>query len=600
MVAEAKVDSTGSSYVYGKSAPMTINPTLAATAAVEVLQMTADALPKGPHLRGSAQRPQTKEIKQPSGEERQAMFRTTRMTKICKLGKRLENAAVRNFLDAMRQEKVIKASWQYQIQVTKGLRTNMAQIHRHMAAFKDTADTDPMTTLPSKYGTQYNYLAQFADGSQENMFTAKEGSIGTIYSPYNASFYEQVAYQLGGTPIGSLISASVGGAVIPTVTSFDLVADVSGVTKTVANNVLKLGYGLDTEIMPHDTTISPFFGPYNETMEATGNEAIIGNTQTLFQRHTSGGVKINLMNGSEYPMNVDVVVFKCKTNASGDDAQLAKPDGSGNGLDAFAMSDPNYVNNLALSDRIGGTYSDYEIADMYNPVVNILANNSQKFENWKWYQKVTSQNDGAAAMEGRDEAVANFQFTTPRNVHASPTWKFLGNYATGNRVQGARTTPGSLVGAQFGADPNYTEVNRIRVSIPVSGSYIHDVHFGGMQYDILDRVNRSRNQRTAYMTTPGIYNPTYKITDIRGETYCIMISACGQQQFGVDTTNNKFGMITPDGKLAVRVEEYEIIQPFYADTPRTKPMWTNGNIRPNMDLDPKALVPMTQWVSVKP
>ena len=103
------------------------------------------------------------------------------------------------------------------------------------------------------------------------------------------------------------------------------------------------------------------------------------------------------------------------------------------------------------------------------------------------------------------------------------------------------------------------------------------------------------------MTSPQIHNPCYKITDIRGETFVVFVSAAGQQQFGIKSDDaDTFGMVTPGGKLSVRVEEYEIIQPFYADIANTKPMWTNGNIRPNLDLDPKALVPMTQWVSVKP
>lgn len=529
---------------------------------------------------GTGTCPATKEVRQPTGYERAITHRTQRLTKMCKLGSRLGNSAIQNFLQAMAQERVVKCCWQYQMIVSAGRRTTVAQVHRHMGALTGDSTNGFKTNLPRSFGGSAALLAKFASGAQSVSTQSNLGWVETLYSPYNASFYEQIAYGMGATGIGSILGNK--GTSGPIVT-----ADITD----VGTGFLKLGDGLNSNVAPHSDVNSCF---YTVPSFQEVNDSNTQNTsKKLFQRHTSGGVAVNVLNLSEYPMNVDIVVFKCKSSAMGDDDIVPDPD-TANSI--TAAGNPS----LYLTQRYGDENQTlYQIADMYNPVANILAAGVQKFWNWRNYlREATAKDGGNTELPGAEINQANFSFTTNNNVLADPNWKFLPNYGTSSRLLGEAKNGSNT--DMMGSTENYKEVNRVRVNIPVSGSYKHKMNFGGMQYDIVDRVNRSRNQSTAYMQTADqVGCPTYRITDIRGETYVVFVSAAGAQQPGQQSSNPfNVGIMTPGGHLAVRVEEYEIVQPFYCDVQKQKPVWTKGSIKPNTALAPLDLVPLTQNVKV--
>lgn len=531
---------------------------------------------------GTGTCPATTEVRQPTGFERAATFRTRRLSKICRLGNRLGNSAVKNFLQAMSQERIVKCCWQYQMVVAAGRRCSVAQVHRHMGALTGTSTETYKTNLPRQNDPLDGaLLARFASGAQEDLVTSNQGWIETIYSPYNASFYEQIAYGMGAMGIGSILgNAGTSGPIVT--------ADISG----SGSNFLKIGDGLNANVAPHSNVDSSFYTPpaFSDDNEITTSNT----TKKIFQRHSAGGVDINVLNMSEYPMNVDIVVFRCKTTAIGDDDMVPTT------LTSTGVTATDNTNVLYLTHRYGDAVaSEYQVADAYNPVANILAANVQKWWNWHNYLKQgTAKDGGDTELPGAILNQANFSFTTNSNPLADPNWKFLANYGTSSRVLGeSKAGAGSDL---HGSTENYKEVNRVRVIIPVSGSYKHKLVFGGMQYDVVDRINRSRNQKAAYMEVAGqTVAPTYRITDIRGETYVIFVSAAGAQQPGKNLANpNKIGVMTPAGNLAVRVEEYEVIQPFYSDVEKQKPVYTKGSIKPNDDLAPLDLVPLTQNVKV--
>merc|ERR1719453_161394 len=537
--------------------------------------------------------PETKEVDQPTGYERATTYRTRRFSKFCRLGSRVANEAISNFLAAMAQERVVKCQWQYQLIVPKGSRASVAQVHRHMGALAGSGASGA-TNLPRSLGST-TLLADFGSGVSANTVNAKVGSIQTLYSPYNASFYEQISYGMGATSIGGLIgTANQSGPMV----AVDLVADVNGVqNKDLGKNFLKIGDGLDSSVGAHTHVVSPFYMP--DYFKDSNIDYTDQTTKKIFQRHTAGGVKINIMNMSEMPMNVDIVVFKCKSNAMGsDDALTGTPTDISLDTNMITATDTT-TNALFLSQRFGDSgQSNYAIADQYNPVANILAANVQKFWNWRNYLRQATQKDGGNTdLPGASANAASFDFTTNVNPLADPNWKFLANYGVSSRVKSEAKAQEPT--SQWGVEENYREVNRVRVSIPVTGSYEHNMSFGGMRYDVVDRINRSRNQKVAYMTEHGQVNcPAYRITDIRGETYVVFVSAAGAQQPGKNDSLGSYGVVTPGGVLAVRVEEYEIIQPYYGDIEKQKPVYTRGSIKPNASLTPLELVPITQHVKV--
>jgi hypothetical protein len=528
--------------------------------------------------------PSTRMVRQPTGFERSATHRTRRLQKVCRLGNRLSNTAVKNFLQAMAQERIVKCSWQYQMVIPKNRRCSVAQVHRHMAALTGSDTASFKTNLPRlNTSTTGNLLAKFASGAQSVSVSSTLGWIDQIYSPYNAAFYEQISYGMGATGIGSILGNQ--GSAGPIVTQ-DIV-----IGSTTTTNFLRIGDGLNANVAPHSDVNSPFYT--SPVLDSTNTSVTNNTSKKIFQRHTAGGVDVNVMNMSEYPMNVDIVVFKCKSTASGDDDIVPQAMSS----TSITATDGTAAGALKLSQRYGdANTSAYQIGDMYNPVANILAGNVQKFWNWKTYLEQATGNDGGNTdLPGGELNIASFDFTTNTNPLADPNWKFLANYGTSSRLLGeANGTTNDL----YGSTENYKEVDRVRVNIPVSGSYIHKMKFGGMQYDVVDRINRSRNQDAAYMQTVAqVSVPTYRITDIRGETYVVFVSAAGAQQPGEGS--GEYGLMTPSGHLSVRVEEYEIIQPFYADTEKQKPVYTKGSLKPNTNLDPMDLVPLTQWVKDK-
>jgi hypothetical protein len=489
--------------------------------------------------------------------KRQALFKTRRLTNATRLGSVLHFDPVKAYIESMLN--CVKYQNEYSISFTgdTNQRSTCALVSRH-AGYSTTLNigdpavpTDVQNFRGEWAGAKYSDLSGSVESFTPTVITPQEELVQTLYSPWNARFYESMALKYG---VQLPRMAQPTGDEVRSVS--DMVTDAGTAT-------------------PHDSQKSPFFNyanvlldgknysiPYNNernTVDGTTDPSNVlpfdNPNGSCRQRHKNGGIEMNCINTSAWPQTVDIVQFKCKARAAGA--------------------------NIYSIPAQGQPY-------MFDPVTNIINNKTQSFIQWKENAKAGQQEVGITDME------ASVDFQDYKNVHTSPTWKFLAHYGGSTKML-SKALQGSVAGSykESTAPMNYTEVERKRVVIPASGSYIFKSEYGGMDYNIINRVNRQFYQEGSDVTVVPV-----QCSDIPGETIVTFISCSGLQQPGafVDAELRSFDCTsTPAPGILVKVREYEEVYPWIEIPEKAKPTYTRSLQRMPPSAVPQTIVPSTQW-----
>jgi hypothetical protein len=493
--------------------------------------------------------PSTANIAQPDWMKRQALFKTRRLTNATRLGSVLRFDPVKAYIESMLN--CVKYQNEYSISFTgeTNQRSTCALVHRHAGYGTTVGGTDVQNFVGEWAGAKYSDLSGSVESFTPTVITPQDNLVQTLYSPWNARFYESMALKYG---VQLPRMAQPTGAEVRPVS--DMVADAGNAT-------------------PHDSQKSPFFNcasvdldgvnysiPYNnERYTANGttdpsNVLPFDNPNgSCRQRHKNGGIELNCINTSAWPQTVDIVQFKCKARATGSNTY-----------------------------QVAGQGQKY----MFDPVTNIINNKTQSFVQWKENAKAGQQEVGITDME------ASTDFQDYKNVHTSPTWKFLAHYGGNTKMHNnGLQDSGDWIGGT--APMNYAEVERKRVVIPASGSYIFKSEYGGMDYNVINRVNRQFYQEGSDVTNVPVF-----CSDIAGETIVTFISCSGLQQPGafVDAELRSFDCTsTPAPGILVKVREYEEVYPWIEIPEKAKPTYTRSLQRMPPSAVPQTIVPSTQW-----
>lgn len=492
-------------------------------------------------------------IGQPDWLKRQALFKTRRLTNATRLGAQLHFDPVKAYIESMLN--CVKYQNEYSISFTgdTNQRSTGALVHRH-AGYKTTVttgdpavDTDVQNFRGTWAGSKYSDLPDDVDPYTPTVITPQTYGIQAVYTPWNARFYESMALKYG-VELPRLAQPT--GDDVRSVSA--MVTDASTAT-------------------PHSSQASPFFNyatvelggadysiPYNNAAHTPSGQATEPSNLLPFdnpngscrQRHKNGGIELNCINSSAWPQTVDIVQFKCKAKAGA----------------------PNTYAASQLNQKW-----------VYDPVTNIVNNKTQSFIQWKDNAKAGQQEVGITTNNASSD-MQDYQ-----NVHSNPTWKFLATYGGNTKQQNTYDDA-----EEANAPMNYTEVERKRVVIPASGSYIFKSQFGGMDYNVINRVNRQ-----FYQEGPGVTNPPIYVSDIPGETIVTFISVAGLQQPAAftDTELRSFECTgTPAPQLLVKVREYEEVYPWIEIPSKVKPTYTRSIQQMPPSAVVQSIVPSTQWV----
>lgn len=502
--------------------------------------------------------PSTREIPQPRWDERYGLHKTRKLSKICRLGNKLQSTAFKCWLQQFKQTKRFEN--QYALSVAFGInqRTTFALVGRHAGAVD--GDNSALTNLPN--------LGIFPVNNADSPLPieARNDGLWNLWANYNAAFYEAQSVNMANGQPGTTYFPNITNTVGATGTNFYNNNDLTVLSDSAAVAAYK-------PIPPHGVINSPLTD-LTESMKK--NYQWIGNG-SLMQRHESGGMKVNITNSSDYPMCCDIIVFKCKKNPKGDDlgggTALLSVDGATLPFDAT-------------------TTGNYTVGDQLSPAQNIFSCHDKRFENWK----KQGNNNNQVDQNGFD--ASNDFLSSPNNVNTMPTWKLLSKYAGSQDVlkgKQTNTDPNAIEDWYVGMD-NYKEIERTRVAIPLSGTYVHTIEYGGMEYNIADRVNRAQNQGR-FLVDGAASKSFMKINDIGGETICVVVSVVGQQLPGEipGTIPGLHTMATAAGTVNVRVSEYEVIHPFYTSPVDSITQSAGQYWKLHQDAIVRDIVPMTQW-----
>lgn len=506
---------------------------------------------KGKRLLMDDDVPSTQIIGQPDWLKRQALIKTRRLTSATRISSPLYFDPIKAYVESMMS--CIKYCNEYSLSFIgheDNIRCSGALVHRHAGYEKTNSGGVTVKNFRGVWaGAKYSELTD-AEEYTPYVVTPQTDQIQTVYSPWNARFFESMSMKYG-VELPRLAQPTS-----------DIVRPVSDMV-TDANTAT-----------PHDSQKSPYF-KYTEkalgtlTYQVPYNNEKIGDTATsnilpfdnpngsCRQRHKSGGIEMNFQNISEWPQTVDIVQYKCKKNAQGQFEFVDNPNGN-----------------------LGQQF-------IYDPVTNIVANKTQSFLQWKDNAKAGQSEVGSVTL------TANTNMQDNENVHTSPTWKFLATYGGDTKAHN-QSAFGWVSNAAANAPANYREVERKRVVIPASGSYIFKSEFGGMDYNIIDRVNRQFWQEgTNFVNVPVM------VSDIPGETIVTFISVAGLQQPAqfTDSTLRSFDCTgTPKAQVLVKVREYEEIYPWIEIPVKVKPTYTRSYERLPPTAVIQRVVPSTQWV----
>lgn len=506
-------------------------------------------------------------VPQPDWLKRQALFKTKRLTNRMRISKSLEFDVARQFLSSMFNTMRYECEWSMYISGAANMRTNAGVVCRHQGSRYDESN-----------GTNIPWVSFANDAASDTERVGRHNigqsgtGIETVYSPWSAAYFEGQSL-INGYQLPKFKKTTSGDPLNTIRTVQDAVNSAYGVLASVSGP-----YAF------HNQTRSPWFATKAEIINGYTYVIPITNSgdpdnlldlddmrKSLRQRHKDGGIEFNFINNGAWPQVVDIITYKCKKNAAGSDELIAA---------APNNEDPPVYPSTSLLN--------YQKA--YEPVVNIVNNNTQSFNQWKAADSV-----GHRQME-MNTLQASHDMTLTDNVHTQPTWKFLASY-------GGPTKSANNITEEEEADStcvtlNYREIGRERVVIPISGSYIHTTRYGGMDYSILDRQNRGMFQDST--------NPNTKcISDIPGETIVHMISVSGVQQ-PASYTEGELQVVqpcmgTPGADLLVKVREFEELQPFVEISRKSRRAYIKGlQLLPADAVIDTINLPMTQWTQAPP
>lgn len=524
--------------------------------------------------------PYTMNLPQPHWDENYGNQKVRKLSQVCRLGKSLESTAFKCWLKQFEQTKRFEHQYSLSVKWEPNKRTNFMLVGRHQAFANDD-------------GSLYNlpmYGRFISDSSTvPHQVVAKPDGIESFWSNYNAQWYETqsvwMAQALPGTTSNNLMG------LVNWLVGQDYY-NVNAATNVGAVQTMAPTYAFDATLNPH---VAPYSGLSQLVSTQRTNSNWVANGATI-QRHQAGGMKINITNTSEWPMVCDIIVYKCKKNPKGDDI--------GSGPPILPVTDTG--GTPAPPSMASSTVGNYIIGDQLSPPQNIWSCHDKRFQLWKEQGNLTNQtdqNDFKATNEFID-GVPPSTASSDGNVNSMPTWKLLGQYKgcdSGKRGVYTDTTTTNVVADWYIGQPNYKEIERVRVAVPLSSSYVHTIEYGGMDYDVSDRCNRAQNQGNFYTDSVTAIKNIMKINDIGGETICVAVSCVGAQVTGKVPTvpggsETVKTMAVPKGECYVRVSEYEVIHPWYT-LPSDSITQTAGHFMKLAETaEPEELIPMTQWV----